>query len=161
MTPKQIETVLRVRRNRRDQVRRALALMLNEARAIENAIGRTQAGRAEALAELRAGTAGGDVDIDRAAGLRYHAGRLSIELSTLAQSAAANGELVRKARAVLVKADQGVKAVERLKEQNAALQRREAERRADREATDRFSAVRADERETGLGVVNGAGTDDR
>lgn len=143
MTPQQFETLLRVRRHRRDQVRAVLGRVLADGQAIEQRARQTDSERGDTLSLLRSGTASGGVDVDRAASLRYHALRLSAELNGLALAAEENAERVRKVRAVLSRADQGVKAVERLRERFEALRRREAERRADREATDRFSAARA------------------
>ncbi|HEX6984808.1 MAG TPA: hypothetical protein VF170_05500 [Planctomycetaceae bacterium] len=141
-TARQFETLLRVRRHRRDQVRLVLARILAEGREIDEAADRVRAEREDAVGMLRSGTAAGGVDIDRAASLRYHAGRLSVELAGLAQAAVANAERVRQARSVLAKADQAVRAAERLRDRWEENRRREAERRADREATDRFAAVR-------------------
>lgn len=143
MTPRQFETLLRVRRHRRDQVRAVLGRILAEGQAIEHRARQTESERGDAMSFLRSATASGGVDIDRAAAFRYHALRLSAELGGLTQLAEANSERVRKVRGVLARADQGVKAVERLRERFEAMRRREAERRADREATDRFSAARA------------------
>lgn len=142
MTPRQFEVLLRVRRHRRDQVRLLLARVLADARVIDERRRAVDAERAEALAALKSGTSAGGVDVDRAAAFRYHALRLAGELGGLSKAAAANAERAEKARALLTRADQGVKAVERLQERFEALRRLEAQRRADREATDRFSAVR-------------------
>lgn len=142
MTPRQFETLLRVRRHRRDQVRMILGRLLSEANSIEEQLRRAEGERGDALAEIKAGTAGGGVDVDRMAAFRYHSLRLSADLARLSQASMASAERVRKARAVLVRADQGVKAVERLRARYEALLRLEAEKRADREGTDRFSATR-------------------
>ena len=142
MTPTQLETLLRVRRHRRDQVRLALAGVLAEGRKIEEAAAGVQSERDEALAALRSGTTAGGVDIDHAAALRYHAGRMSVELAGLAQAAAGNAERSKKVRELLTEADRGVKVVERLQERMEAERRRDAERRTDRDATDRFAAAR-------------------
>ncbi len=73
--------------------------------------------------------------------MRYHAARLSVEISKDAAESATHGEHVRAAQALLVKADQAVKAVEKLIERSVLELRRIAERHDDREATDRFSAT--------------------
>jgi flagellar export protein FliJ len=142
MTPKQFETVLRVRRHRRDQVRAVLARLLADSRSVDEQLRRTEAERGDALVGIRAGTAGGGIDVDRMAALRYNSLRHSVEIGRLSLASAASADRVRKARAVLVRADQGVKAVERLRERREAELRLEAERRADREATDRFTSAR-------------------
>jgi flagellar export protein FliJ len=143
VTPQQFETLLRVRRHRRDQVRAILGRVLAEGRTLEERARQMETERSDTLSALRSGTASGGVDIDRAASFRYHALRLSAELGGLALAAGENAERVRKVRGVLARADQGVKAVERLRERFEAVKRREAERRADRDATDRFSSARA------------------
>lgn len=143
MTPRQFETLLRVRRHRRDQVRTALGRILADGRMIEQKAEEVDAVREESVTALRSGTAGGGIDIDRAAAYRFHVLRLAAELTGLRQAAAANGERAGKARALLVRADQGVKAVERLQERFEALRKLEAERRADRDATDRYTSSRA------------------
>jgi flagellar export protein FliJ len=142
MRPEQLETVLRVRRHQRDQVRMAMARILAEGRTIHEQQRHAEQQRSEALLALRAGTSLGNIDIDRAAGLRYHAGRLSIELAGLSQAAETHAQHVKAAQTVLAKADQQVKAVEKLQERHRAVRRLAAERRDDREATDRFSATR-------------------
>lgn len=141
MRQQQLETVLRVRRRQRDQVRMALAGLLADARAVEERRQQTEHERSDTLAALRSSTATGVLDIDRAAALRYHAARLSIEIAKDAAESAARTEHVRAAQAMLAKADQAVKAVEKLIERHAAEHRRMAERHEDREATDRFSAT--------------------
>jgi flagellar export protein FliJ len=142
MTPRQFEALLRVRRHRRDQIRVVLARILAESREIEVAARRAGMEREASLASLRSGTAGGVVDIDQAAGLRYHAGQLAMELARLTHTAAEKLERARKARTVLAKADAQVKVVERLFADFQERRRREAERRQDREMTDRFVAAR-------------------
>ncbi|MBA3314157.1 MAG: hypothetical protein M3552_07725 [Planctomycetota bacterium] len=143
MRPEQLETVLRVRRHQRDQVRLAMSRILAEGRAIDEKRQQAARQRADAIESLRSDTGIGAIDVDRAAGLRYHAARLSIELANLSSTAAAHAQHVKAAQAVLAKADQSVKAVERLQERQAAAFRLAAERRDDREATDRFSATRS------------------
>jgi flagellar export protein FliJ len=139
----QLETVLRVRRQQRDQVRMALAQFLSEARAVEERRRQAEQERIDTLTSLRSATMSGPLDVDRAAAFRVHAARLSIDIAKQAAESALRDEHVRAAQAMLAKADQAVKAVEKLIERNAAEERRIAERRADREATDRFSATLA------------------
>ena len=147
MKQQQLETVLRVRRHQRDQVRMALARLLSEARVVEERRQRSETDRAETLAALRSSSTSGRLDVDRISALRYHAARLSIEIARDAAESATRHEHVRAAQAMLAKADQSVKAVEKLIERNEAEHRRIIERHVDREATDRFSAilVRTDE----------------
>ena len=140
MTARQFETLLRIRRHRRDQVRLALGRILADGRSIEEAARRAASDRDEALADVRSGAAGGVVDIDRASALRFYAGRLSLELAALRGRAAENAARVQRAKSLLARADQAVKTVERLRERDEEQRRREAERRADREATDLYSA---------------------
>lgn len=151
MRRQQLETVLRVRRHQRDQVRMALAQLLSDARTVEERRLRTEHERSETLADLRSTTMSGGLDVDRAAALRYHAARLSIEIAKDAAEGATRSEHVRAAQAMLAQADQAVKAVEKLIERNAAEQRRVAERSTDREATDRFSATLVDRHSLNLG----------
>ena len=141
MRQQQLETVLRVRRHQRDQVRMALARLLSDARAVAERLQQSEHERSATLATLRSSTASGKLDIDRAAAMRYHAARLSVEISKDAAESATHGEHVRAAQALLVKADQAVKAVEKLIERSVLELRRIAERHDDREATDRFSAT--------------------
>ena len=137
----QLETVLRVRRQQRDQVRMALAQFLAEARAVEERRRQAEQERVNTLTSLRSATMSGPLDVDRAAAFRFHAARLSIDIARETAESALRDEHVRAAQAMLAKADQAVKAVEKLIERNASEQLRLADRRADREATDRFSAM--------------------
>jgi flagellar export protein FliJ len=139
----QLETVLRVRRQQRDQVRMALAQFLAEARAVEERRRQAEQERVDTLTSLRSATMSGLLDVDRAAAFRFHAARLSIDIAKETTESALRNEHVRAAQAMLAKADQAVKAVEKLIERTAAEERRLAERRADREATDRISATLA------------------
>jgi len=141
MQQQQLETVLRVRRHQRDQVRMALAQLLENARAAAERRQQTEQERSVTLLDLRTSTTNGMLDVDCAAALRYHAARLSIEIAKASAESATHDEHVRTAQALLAKADQAVKAVEKLIERHAAEQRRVSERHADREATDRFSAT--------------------
>ena len=141
MTPKQFETVLRVRRHQRDRVRMAMAHILREGRAISARLQQTESERSAALAAIRSTTSGGRVDIDSAAAHRFHAASLTIELAQLKNAAAANAGHVRAAQTALTNADRAVKAVERLRERQERIERITAERRADRDATDLFTAT--------------------
>jgi flagellar export protein FliJ len=141
MRPQQLDAVLRVRRHQRDQVRMALARLLADERAAEERRQQSEQQRSDALASLRSSTSRGVVNVDRAAALRYHAARLSIDIARASAESATHSEHVRTAQALLAKADQAVKAVEKLLERDAAERRRIAERREDRDATDRFSAT--------------------
>lgn len=141
MQQQQLETVLRVRRHQRDQVRMVLARLLANARAAEERRQQAERERSDTLAALRTSTTSGVVDVDRAAALRYHAARLSIDVARAAAENAACNEHVWAAQALLAKADQAVKAVEKLKERDDAERLRIVIRREDREATDRFSAT--------------------
>ena len=123
MTPQQFETLLRVRRHRRDVVRQALARILADGQTIGELVRKAESERAEVLGGLKAGTSSGRIDVDRGAALRYQAVRLSAELAGLAKAAAGNAERVRQAQALLTRADQEVKAVERLEERRKDLER--------------------------------------
>ena len=98
MNPRQLVTVRRVREHRRDQVRLVLAQLLAEHSSIGGRIEQTQAEQLALLAELRAASALGKIDVDRMVAARYHIGRLSIEIARLTASREASARHLQAAR---------------------------------------------------------------
>lgn len=142
MTPHQFEIVLRVRKHRRDELRRFVAKVVNEGKLLNEQIGQLDSAREASVQALKQSMTTGIVDVDRAASLRRHTMQLAFERASLAQHAASHAERLKATQALLAKADMDVKAVEKLRERFDAARRREMERREDRDATDRFSSKR-------------------
>ena len=140
LTRKRLDTLHRVRAVRRDRVRAAVAKLAEVAGIATARVKVVEAEREETAAAIRAATAGGPIDIDRAAALRLHALRLGLEAASLSRESLAAADRLRRGQKLLARADADVKAIGRLGERLATDERIAAERRSDRDATDRFSA---------------------
>lgn len=136
------EALLRVRRHRRDLVREILARVLSDERRLRDERVRLEESRENQLAEMRALTASGRVAPDAVAARRWHAGRLAHEIALAEQRREAAERNVEHVRRQLVEADQDVVLLEKLEERHRAEHVAAAERAAQIEREDVWSAGR-------------------
>lgn len=136
------EAVLRVRRHRRDLVRMVLARVLADEQHLRDERIRLEESRRDQLAEMQRLTASGRVDLDAVAARRWHAGRLAHEIALAEQRREAAERQVEHVRRRLVKADQEVVLLEKLEQRHRTEHFAAAERAAQLEREDVWSAGR-------------------
>ncbi len=131
-----LESLLRYRRNRREQVLQVLAQILMEERRIAGRQDELRGERESQLGEIRDMGRSGTVDIDRTATRRFHAGLLSTEIAGLDQQRQLVGEQLRLCRQALAKADQDMKLLEKLRDCRRGEFEQEQERKSARALED-------------------------
>jgi hypothetical protein len=134
--------LLQVRRHRRDLVREILARVLSDERRLRDERVRLEDSRIDQLAEMQRMTASGRVDLDKVAARRWHAGRLTVEIALAEQRREAAERQVEHVRRQLVQADQEVVLLEKLEDRHRAEHVAAAERAAQLEREDVWSAGR-------------------
>jgi flagellar export protein FliJ len=100
------------------------------------------------MTELQELLAGGEVDVDACAARRYHAGQVVARIRGVEEELRLQGQRVAAARQELVKADQQVKVLEKLEEQQRDEHRVAEERRTARNLEETWQAGRAVQRRT-------------
>ena len=116
----QLESLLRYRKNRRDLCRQLLAQILANLQQLKQDRQSLQRRRVGQIDELRQLGAGGDVDIDRSAARRYYAGHVLGEIQLVDRNREIVAEQLARCRETLIRADQEVKALEKLREKRQA-----------------------------------------
>jgi len=113
--------LLKVRRNQRDLRRQALAQVLRSDDELLAERRLTEAERNLQIRELRAlARKGADLDVDASTARRFYAGQLSGRMSDIDSRRAALARRIEECRAVLLRADQAVKSLEKLAEKQEA-----------------------------------------
>lgn len=138
----QLEPLLRCRRSRRDLCRQVLAQVLADDRALAERQTGLERARAELLDELRRLGEEGEVDVDRSVSRRDFAGQLVAEARLLQHRRSLLAGQLELCRQALVKADQEVKALEKLEGRQRAEFEYQTERRDQRTLEEAWSAVR-------------------
>jgi flagellar export protein FliJ len=116
-----LESLLKLRRSERDQRCQLLAQALQQDSQLVITRRETEAVRMTQIDELRCLEEGGqDVNIDASASRRSYAGRLSGDLTEIDSRRAALAEQIDLCRSEMLRADQAVKSLEKLAEQQRA-----------------------------------------
>jgi len=100
----------------------------------------------EQLDELRDMGQPGQIDVDKSASRRYFAGRLVGDLQLLEKNRNLLAQQLQFCRQTLAKADQDVKALEKLRENQLAAFRYQTERQAMHELDEAWQATKIEER---------------
>jgi flagellar export protein FliJ len=136
-----LASLLQYRENLRDQCRQILAQWLQRDADLAAEQQRLEQERELQLAEMSAEQVQQTkLQVDKLVSRRYRAGQLSAELSALAQRRSELAEQIALCRKALLKADQGVKALEQLAEKQRAEFRYAEERREAREREEIWQA---------------------
>ena len=118
MKPFPLEKVLEVRRHTRQERRNALGAAIADEQTLLEMRQQTEQQKNALLDELTNLSQSGTLNVEAAARRRYFAGQLEIQLLVIDQQIIEARQAIDAARAALVKADQDVKALERLREQH-------------------------------------------
>jgi flagellar protein FliJ len=140
-----LQSLLNIRRNRRDQCRQVLAEVLAHDDQLVARKTQYEQQRINQLGELRRLTSSGDLNVDASASRRYFAGQLTGWMLQVDQQRAIIAEQLELCRRALVQADQEVKALENLEEKQRAEYVYLQEQREQRELEDSWSATHREE----------------
>jgi flagellar export protein FliJ len=140
-----LETLLNMRRGRRNQCRQVLAEVLRRDAELAAEMERVVQERLGQLQELRDLNSSRELNIDATSARRYFAGQLTSEIAGLDRRRNIVAAQLEFCRQTLVKADQDVKALENLKDKQLTEFSQLQERRAQRELEDSWSAAHWDE----------------
>lgn len=135
-----LRSLLNYRESRRDQVRQELARLLTKDQEL---IAQRQGfldERAAVLAEMLTLQQSPKFNVDQAASRRYHAGQLTVEAARIDQIRQILGERITQIRQQLIQADQSVKVLEQLREQQHVEFTAEDERRQEKQREDAWQS---------------------
>lgn len=135
--------VLKLRRYRRDLCRQLLAQILADDAALVAERQRHENHRAAQIQEMSRLSTGGSIDVDRASSRRYFCGQLTLAMRIVDQRREVVAQQLAMCRAALVRADQEVKALEKLEEAQRTAFDYERERASGREMEDAWMAAHA------------------
>ena len=115
-----LQSLLNYRESRRDRVRQFLAQLLAKDHELAMERDAVLDRRTALLTEMHGLQLAPQLNVDHAASRRYHAGQLLVEAEIIAQQRLKLGEQIAQCRQALIKADQNVKVLEKLYEQQHA-----------------------------------------
>lgn len=118
MKPFRLDKVLDYRKHLRLEARNALAAAIADEQTLLEYQAGIERQKQQQLTELADYAQAQVVDVEAAARRRYFTGQLDIQLMIVAEQLTQARQVVEQQRLVLVKADQEVKALERLREQH-------------------------------------------
>jgi flagellar export protein FliJ len=140
------EPLLKLRKNQRDVQQQRLAEVLRRDDALLAQRHRTETERNTQIEELRSlGSSGVDIDIDASTSRRIYAAQLSGQLDVIDGRRTALARQIDECRQALVRADQAVKALEKLAENQQAEFIYHHERREARDLEEAWQAIHAGE----------------
>lgn len=116
MKPFRLDKVLEYRKHLRLEARNALAAAIGDEQTLLEHQARVNRQKGHQLAELATFTQSEVVNVEAAARRRYFTGQLDIQLMLVSEQLVQARQVVEQKRMVVVKADQEVKALERLRE---------------------------------------------
>jgi flagellar export protein FliJ len=137
------EPLLNLRRYRRDLCRQLLAGVLDDDARLVAERRRLEETRHKQLAEMRRLGEQGVVDVGGSSARRYYSGQLTVEMRLVDHRREVVAQQIELCRQALVRADQDVKALEKIAEKLRGEYEYEQDRRAAHELEDAWSAVRA------------------
>lgn len=140
------DPLLKVRRNHRDQCQQLLADVLRHDSELTARRAETDTERRHQIDELRSlGTDAAGLDVDASVARRAYAGHLSGDIGKIDSERTAIARQIELCRLALVRADQAVKSLEKLAENERAEFVYNSERREEREREETWRAIRVGE----------------
>lgn len=118
MKPFRLEKVLEYRKHLRLEARNALASAIGDEQTLLEHQARIEGQKQQQIEELATVAQAEAFNVEAAARRRYFTGQLDIQLMVVAEQLVQARQIVEQQRMVLVKADQEVKALERLREKH-------------------------------------------
>jgi len=111
-----LESLLRFRENQRNRCRQLIAEVLADDRRLIDTRTQYEQHRAEILNEMRTLGQTGSFDISKVSSRRFHASQLTAQMSGIDEQRKLLSQQIELCRQALVKSDQEVKVLEKLKE---------------------------------------------
>lgn len=140
MKPFRLDKVLEYRRHLRLEARNALAAALADEQALLDYQAGTERQKQKQLDELAEFTRSEIMDVEAAARRRYFTGQLDIQLMVVGEQLIQARQIVEHQRLALVKADQEVKSLERLRETHVEEERAHEQRRTEIELSEQWQS---------------------
>lgn len=109
-----LQSLLNYRESRRDLVRQYLAQMLAKDQELQTQQQTLLDTRTALLVEMHTLQLAQKLNVDQASTRRFHAGQLTVEAEIISQQRKRLGEQIAQCRQALIKADQNVKVLEQL-----------------------------------------------
>ncbi len=135
-----LTSLLKLRRNQRDVCQQRLTEGLaRDAQLVEMRVA-AEKDRSAQLNEIRELSAAGDMNVDAASARRYFATQLTGDMLNIEHHRRELAKYIGQCRQALMKADQAVKALEKLEENQRTEFNQEQERRARRELEETWQA---------------------
>ncbi len=136
-----LQSLLKYRKNRRDQCRMILAEILATDQKLINRKSEFQNNRQETLAEIKQRGTAGTVDIDGIAARRFHSSHLTFSMMGIDQERTLVSKQIEFCRLTLIQADQDVKVLEKLREKQQAEFNQKQEKKANHAREEAWSAM--------------------
>jgi flagellar protein FliJ len=137
------ETLLKFRQHRRDMVVTFLGQLMSDDRRFVEQRAEMEAKRRGQLDEIRELANHTTINIDQAATRRYYAGQITGEIQQVLRQRNVLGEQIAQCRQALVKTDQDVKVLEKLKEKQKQEFHADELRKSGRELEETWLAAHA------------------
>ena len=141
MKPFRLEKVLEYRKHLRLEARNALASAIGDEQTLLEHQERIERQKQLQIEELTTFTRSDVVNVEAAARRRYFTGQLDIQLMVVAEQLVQARMIVEQQRMVLVKADQEVKALERLHEKHIEEQTAQEQKRSEIELSEQWQSA--------------------
>lgn len=135
-----LDKVLDYRKHLRLEARNALATALADEQTLLVHRSRIERQKNQQMSELASFTRSEVVNVEAAARRRYFTGQLDIQLLVLDEQLTQARQIVEQQRLMLVKADQEVKALERLREKHFAEETAHEQRRFEIELSEQWQS---------------------
>jgi flagellar protein FliJ len=140
MKPFRLDKVLDYRRHLRLGSRNALAAAISDEQMLLEYQTRIDRQKSQQMVELTTFTRSQVVNVEAAARRRYFIGQLDIQLMIVAEQLVQARQIVEQKRMLLVKADQEVKALERLREKYFEEETSQQQRRTEIELSEQWQS---------------------
>lgn len=141
MKPFRLDKVLEYRKHLRLECRNALATALADEQALIQHQERIERQKSQQMDELAEFARSQVVNVEAAARRRYFTGQLDIQLMVLGEQLVQARQIVEQQRVVLVKADQEVKALERLREKHFEAEFAQDQRRTEIDLSEQWQST--------------------
>jgi len=141
MKPFRLEKVLEYRKHLRLDARNALAAAIGDEQALLDHQTQIEQQKQQQMGELATFAQSEAFNVEAAARRRYFMGQLDIQLMVVAEQLVQAGMIVEQQRMVLVKADQEVKALERLHEKHIEEQTAQEQKRSEIELSEQWQSA--------------------
>lgn len=141
MKPFRLDKVLEYRKHLRLEARNALASAIGDEQTLLDYQAKTERQKQQQMGELATFAQTEAFNVEAAARRRYFMGQLDIQLMIVAEQLVQARMIVEQQRQVLVKADQEVKALERLREKHFDEETSQEQKRSEIELSEQWQSA--------------------